>query len=204
MFVGTRRALLGGGPRVVVSDTFAAADGTSLPTYNPLFSKHATGSTNTADPSIDAGRAHGENAASTSLYVHAYVPRTPDYIVAALVVQRTDNNLSLAGPAGRVQSGANTLYHVQYNTQSNSWQLVKRVAGTATVFADIAATLVSNQPYLAELSMFGAEIKMIVNGAVIGSATDSAITLAGSVGVRFSGAATSTTGLHLDEWLVRA
>ncbi len=63
--------------------------------------------------------------------------------------------------------------------------------------------LTVDQAYALTLSMVGTTINLIVDGAVTITQTDSAITAAGRAGMRPNNAATSTTGVHLDNWRVR-
>jgi hypothetical protein len=191
-------------PAVVARDDFAAADTTAITSLAPPWTKHAVAATNTAAPAVAGGRIHGENAATISVYHRAdWAPASPDYAVVCDVVPLSDNDLSEAGPVGRVLASANTMYMVRYNQISNIWQLFKFVNGTATQLgASIAQTLTVGQRYVAALVMAGTTIAMRVDGVTIVAVGDTAIPAAGLAGVRIQNAATSTTGLHLGHWRV--
>jgi len=193
----------GPGMRILALDTFTDPDGTVLTSHladtGQAWTKNTTASNNTAAPTIQANRTVGENAATASVYT-LVAPATPDYAVSCDVVMRSDNNLSICGPIGRLVNGAVTYYHARYNTQTgNAWQLFKWVGNVATQLGtDVAQTLTVDQPYRVDLRMRGATIALVVDGVVLVSVQDAAIPAAGLAGLKWSGAATSTIGLHLD------
>jgi hypothetical protein len=209
LLVGSRRALVvGAGLRTLAFDSFTDADGTALTSHTAdtgqSWTKNATASNNTAAPTIDGNRAHGENASTASVYT-LIAPAVADYVVSCDVVMRSDNNLSTCGPIGRLVSGVVTYYHVRYNTLGNVWQLFKWVANSATQLgADQAQTLTVDQAYRAELRMLGSLISMVVDGVVLVSVTDTAIPAAGLAGLKWASPATSTVGVHLDNVRVAA
>lgn len=192
-------------PAVVARDDFVAADGTAITALAPPWTKHAVAATNTAAPSIDGGRVHGENASTVSVYHRAdWAPACADYDVSTAVVLLSDNDASEVGPVGRVLAAANTMYMARYNAISNVWQLFKFVNGSATQLgASIAQTLAVGQTYWLTLSMRGQTIAMLVDGLPVVSVADASVLAPGFAGIRLQNAATSTTGLHLDRWVVR-
>lgn len=192
-------------PLAQASETFTAADGTAITALTPPWTKHAVAATNTAAPVVNGGRVHGENAASVSVYYrNDWVPAGADYDVFCDVVLLSDNNTSEVGPVGRALTAANTMYMARYNAISNVWQLFKFVNGTATQLgSNVDQTLTVSQAYATTLSMRGSAIALFVDGVPIVAVTDADVTAPGRAGIRLQNAATSSTGLHLDNWGVR-
>lgn len=198
---GTRRDRLIRLPSVVAEATFAGTDGTALETADTKWTKHANSGAGSA--TIDAGRVHNTNDATSHLYYHAWAPASPDYAVGVDIVMRSDNDLSHAGPALRIDTAANTAYFLRYFTNGNIWQIVKIVAGVQTGLASsVVQVLVVDRAYRAVLRAVGAQLTAFVDGAAIISTTDAAITAAGRAGVRLQDAATATVGVHLDNFRV--
>lgn len=181
---------------------FTAADGTALQTADTNWTRHAN--SGAGDVTIDNNRIHNTNDIAMHMYYHAWVPESADYAVSCDVVLRSDNDLSMAGPAARIDTAANTCYYVRYFTLGNIWQLLKVVAGSTTGLAStVGQTLTIDQPYRCTLWPRGSTLVVLVDGVPIITTTDTAITAAGRAGVRLQDAATSTVGVHLDNWEAR-
>lgn len=192
--------------RTRASDAFTDVDGTLITAHTPssggTWTKNSV-STNTAAPTIDGNRVHGENAATQSIYSHSLVPASPNYDVACDVVMRSDNNLSNGGVIGRMLTNLNTFYAVRYSTGANSWQLSGILAGAAT-FTTLSTVqiLTVDQPYRALLRMRGTTISMSVDGVLLQSIDNASLTLAGFAGFSVGGAAAAGVGVHLDNYVV--
>lgn len=191
-------------PPIVVEDTFTAADGTAITSLSPVWTKQATISSNTAAPSVDSNRVHGENAATVSFYYRDdWASSLADYAVEADFVMRSDTNASEIGVVARASTSANTYYVFRYLTSGNLWRLDRILAGAlAQIGGSVGQTLTVDQAYRGRLVVAGQFIGGYVDGALIVSGMDSAIPAAGRAGIRMSAAATSTTGMHLDSWRV--
>lgn len=191
-------------PLVLVSDAFTAADATVLTSYSALWVKHAAGS-NTGDATIDANRLHNTNDAGQHVYYRSdFAPTSADYRVEADVVQKSDNDLSTMGVIGRADATAVTHYLARYNANGNAWQLFSVVAAAATQLGSNAVQVLTNdQAYRLALDMSGSSIVLLVDGAPKVTAVNTAIAAAGLAGVRTSQAATSSVGIHLDNFAVR-
>jgi hypothetical protein len=190
-------------PAVRVYDDFVAADGTAITALAPAWTKHAAGSSNTAAPAVAAGRVHGENAASISLYYRAAAPVGPDSVVEADIYLASDNNASNIGVCLRIVAGANTFYTFRYNTSGDVWQLFKFVAGSATQLGSNTGTaLATGSSARSRLEARGSVLTCSVNGAVVLTVVDTSIPAAGFAGFRANQAATASTGVHLDNWRV--
>lgn len=211
-WVGTAHASkslrLGGEVNVpAASDDFSDPDGTLLTAHTASgggsWTRSALASNNTIAPTIAAGRIYGENAATASLYYHSIVPSSPDYDVEADVIMRADNNLSVMGVVGRAVAGANTYYSAVYSTAANNWQLTGIQTGTVLfTTVQVGQILTVDQPYHVMLRLRGATISMYVNGVLLASVENATLAAAGVAGIRTSGAASATTGVHLDNWAV--
>ena len=119
---------------VIVSDAYPDADGT-----NPLSRAPATGTTpvehgsySTGAWQIDGARVH-KNSANASCFYYPDNPSTAEYDVEYTHRLITDTVGGATGGAGRIASGANTMYFVRHVAQAtNQWQMFKLVAGAAT------------------------------------------------------------------------
>jgi hypothetical protein len=105
------------------------------------------------------------------------------------------------GPAGRMDTSANTMYAVRLNS-GTSWELRKIIAGAQSTIGTSTNQLPGvGQFKTVKLIMNGTSISVEINGVVeIGPVTDSDITAAGKAGFRSSGGVTGTTGFHLDNF----
>ena len=188
------------------SDTFTDTAGTEITLHGPWI-RHSASSVGVAAPVIsDANRLRNQSATpgQFNLYYHREVPSSPDYDVQAGIVLRTDDNVSDIGVVGRMDTSANTGYWAQYATSANAWQLYKFVAGSATQLgSNVAQTLTAGQEYTVKLEMRGTAIKVYVDGSLIITQTDSAITAAGRAGFELQNNGSNTTGLHLDNFVAR-
>lgn len=196
----------------IASDTVTDANGTTLEAHVPsgggTWTKHSISGAGSA--TIDNNRVHNPNTATTHLYYHSQVPAggafwgAADYDVVCDVVMRSDNNASASGPAGRIDTAVANYYFVRYHTNTNVWQLLKSVAGVETQLGpSVAQALTIDQAYSCTLSMRSSGIKVYVDGLLIIAAIDTAITAAGRGGLRVSDLATSTVGVHLDNYSLR-
>lgn len=192
----------GGGSSIFASDDFTDTDGTLLQNHTPSgggsWIKHGG-----QDAQISGNRVIHSSGAEGNYY-HSADPTSADYIVAADVVMRSDNDSSEACVLGRQDPNAGgtteTYYMARYATNGNAWQLFKRVSGSFTLLGSFAQALTVDQAYRLELSMVGTAIKLLVDSVERVSVTDSGITAAGKAGLRTVGGSTSTTGAHLDNW----
>lgn len=129
-------------------------------------------------------------------------PLTADYSV--FMDLHVLSKTGVTAIAGRIQAGANTAYYAYNDMATNVWVLAKVVAGTVTVLANSASqSLTVGQTYAVELRMAGTSIHLYVGGSgVYTSTTDSSISAAGFGGLRATGAVTTTTGAHVDNFRI--
>ena len=188
-------------------DEFTDADTTALESHaasdGGSWTKHSNSGAGSV--TIDNNRVHNPNDTTMHMYYHSWAPVVADYAVTVGVVMRSDNNASMAGPAVRIATGANTCYYARYFTNGNFWQILKVVSGSTTALGStVAQTLTVDQIYLATLEVRDTALILSVDGVVIREVTDTSITSAGRAGIRVQDAASATTGVHLDSWQVAA
>ena len=171
----------------------AAINGRSAP-IGGLWAQHAS---YPASGAITANRMFTSGTACAYL---AAVPPTPNYVVSSRLIFLSDNNSHAIGVAGRIDVAANTMYHVRFNTSGNAWELFKFVTGAATSLGTSAASFVVGQNSLLELSMINTSIAVFLDGVLIISATDAAISAAGKAGFRGNGTGDVGIGVHMDDF----
>jgi len=136
---------------------------------------------------------------TSPIYYVSNVPAGPDQVMAAdMFIASITTTTGEMGPSLRLDTAADTSYISGYRGSTLSWVIAKSVAGKGTILASAAATLTVGNTYTLTFSIVGSALTLLVNGVSTVTATDSTITAAGRVGVRFgAGAATDTTSYHL-------
>ena len=186
------------------TDTFTEASDLTLASHTPevggTIVSHPDASytsTATIDAATDRIFPNG-----TAAYYYSASPPSADYYVQADFFAAAITSVN-AAICGRMDTTANTMYIIRLNN-GTSWELRKIVAGTATTIGSSTNQLPTNgTSKTVKLIMSGTSISVLVNGVTEISVTDSAISAAGKAGVRFAGAASSTTGFHLDNFSAR-
>jgi hypothetical protein len=180
-----------------MTDTFTAADGTNVEAHTA-----DTGETVAEHTSYTAGNSKIQSnraycATASSCLYYSWTPASAEYDVTA--VMRCLSGAGNQGPAGRIDTAANTMYFARWDATAAGWQLFRVVNGTATQMG----TTVSFSPsagvdYTVKLEIRDAAKKVFVGGVEQISNTNNAITAAGRAGFRSSSAVTTTTGFHID------
>jgi hypothetical protein len=170
-----------------VSDAFTETGG--LPV---ILSSHTpdTGSTwvkhgsYTGDLTVDHAndRVVGGGAA-LGIYYNDAAPASADYTVQVDVVMLNNTLAGYPGVAGRVNTGADTMYRAIYDQPNGNWVLDKQVAGANTVLGTYAQSLSNSTTYVLKLEMIGTAIKLYVDAVQRVSVTDSGVAAAGKAGV---------------------
>jgi hypothetical protein len=187
------------------SDTFTDTATTSLASHTPTsggsWTKHANSTAGNAVIS-NANRVRNPTAGGQwNIYYHSATPAAADYDVSATVVMKSDNNVSAAGPMGRIDTSETRGYLFVYNTSANGWRLFKVVSGTFTQLGSTySQTLTVDVEYVAKLEMVGTAIKGYVDGVQRISVTDSSVTATGKAGLWLEDTASDSVGLSLDTW----
>jgi hypothetical protein len=186
-----------------VLDTFPGVDGTLLTAHTgeigATWTQHSA-STGTLEIRTNQLR---NTAALVGKYLASGTPPSPNYDVQADFVLITDDNASTMGLLGRYDAAADTGYMARYLATTDSWQLLKVVAGAGTQLGSLSATpLVGTQTAI--LRMTGTSISVIVGGAVlVGPVTDGAITAAGKAGAYGGGSGANNAGVRIDNFIAR-
>lgn len=180
------------------ADSFTGTAGNTLQAYSASWVPHPSYSANAL---IASERVRGPNDGSNTAYYHTGVPSSADYSVSADIYVQT-NAFGKPAVFGRLSTSANTGYHARH-WAGTGWQLYKVVAGAfAQLGPTVAQTLTAGNTYNLKLEMIGSAIKVYVDGVLMISVTDTAITAAGKAGISFRDATASsdTTLLHLDNF----
>lgn len=182
----------GGGSSVTVTETFTAADGTNLAgkvsDSSHTWAQHGS---YTGTELINGNKLTKDSSANAAL-VYANVDLGNDQYAQATLSKLTSLAGSSVSLAICVSSGSDTYYHWRHTNDTNQWRLLKVVSGTSTILGtydgDIGA---------ARIEKVGSNIKCYVGGVERVSVTDGTIS-SGNAGIRFAGAASSTTGYAVD------
>jgi hypothetical protein len=194
-----RRFFSGMRMATIVQDTFTDADGTALTSHagevgatwttHPNFSAGATIS--------DANRLRNDSGSNRIAYASA-TPPTADY--SGSFDLRCVTMTGLAGVCVRLSTSAATYYLIDYEAGLGQWKLYAVVNfGTVGAVQTYAQTLTPGTTYAVSWTLIGNTLTVYIDGVQRMQRSDAVgITAAGKVGVFFSGAASNTTGLHID------
>lgn len=150
-------------------------------------------------------------SAATGTYYASGAPSSADYTVQADMVVKSQLATEQAYILGRTSTSASTFYVAGWlaadNLSVKRWELGKMVSGTYTALASSAnQNLTVGASYNVVLKMQGTSLQMFVDGTLVNSATDSAITLSGRPGLMTGKTSwcvcqpgpTDTAGIHID------
>jgi len=170
-----------------VNDTFTESGG------DVFLSGHTgeTGATWTLHPnysatlSVDAtdDRVYGPSATGAGMYYASGTPATANYYVEG-VIDYVGSGFNYPGVCGRVSTSANSCYFFRISQSAGEVQLGKLVGGSFSVQDTYSLTTTTNMTL--KLEMISDGIKGYVDGVERCAITDSDITDAGRVGVRYS------------------
>lgn len=189
-----------------LNDTFTDTSGTTLASHTG-----ETGATWTQHGSfagalqISSANRCRKSDTSNAVYHASGSPAGADYEVVATVSFVTVLANDFVGPAGRINTGANTFYWVVYAQSAGQIQLRKNVAGSITTLGTASMSPSNGDTWLLKLRMVGTTIKALSKGPLDAdyveqvSVTDSAISAAGKAGVVIlnSGGQSDSTGGHV-------
>jgi hypothetical protein len=188
-----------------VNDTFTGADGTNLTAHvgeTGAMWTTQVGQTGTLALTSSSGGVRTTVTGITALYVASGIPTTADYKVEADLKTRSGWSQGTGARslvACRMSSAAATGYYFGYDKGLGAWYISKSVAGTVTTLASTSATLANSTTYHIEGDCQGTALTLKVAGVSKVTATDSAITAAGSAGLQSKTLQSGTTaGIHID------
>ncbi len=178
----------------LVSDSFAATDGTALTAHAGESGATWTLPTGGASAVIYGNQAVLKGGTMRS----TYVPASADYVVTASVYKAT-NPPGQVAICARMSADGQTFYWATLNS-ANQIGLYKFVGGAnSAVSGAVSRDFNVGETHVLTLSVIGSSIVVSWDNAVVISATDASITAPGTVGL-FGGDATSdaTHDIHLD------
>lgn len=188
--------------RLFVLDSFVDASNTVLSSHTgelgATWAQHGSYPTATLNVSNANRVRHDSTNAVKAAYYASATPASADYDVEGVlqIVSTLNHNLALVG---RVDTAADTMYAAGLNPSTGGWFLAKFVAGAQTNLKTGTVTVNAGETHTLRLRMQGSRISIAWDGTELDSATDSAITAAGKVGIRTNAVATSdSTGIHVD------
>jgi hypothetical protein len=198
----------GSGETNFVNDSFTEASDTNLTSHNPELGGPWIDHTDPAytdSISILASddRVYKSSGASAGMYYNDATPSSADYCCECVmrVVSVITANAAIAW---RVDTASNTMLIFQINN-GTGWRMRKVLpAGQTTIGSEDTTTNIPSvgQTRTMKACSVGNVHTAYIEGVQLGSVggTDSSITAAGKVGVRFSGSFTSTTGYHIESF----
>lgn len=180
-----------------MTDTFTAADGTNVEAHTvdtgETVSEHT--SYTSGNSKIQSNRAYCATASSCLYY--SWVPASAEYDVT--VEMRCVSGVGNQGPAGRIDTSANTMYFARWDATAAGWQLFRIVSGTATqIGSTVSFSPTPGNDYTVLLEIRDATKRVLVGGVEQISNSNNTITAAGKAGFRASTAVTTTTGFHIN------
>lgn len=200
-----------GGETNFVNDTFTESSDTELSLHTgelgATWTHHADTTTYTDNSSIVASTDQIFSGGLTAYYASG-TPPSADYCVEGVVVVASVLSVN-ASIALRMDTTTNTMYVFRL-VNGTSWDVRRIVAGTQTTLP-AATSDTSNLPGVGEsrtmkLCISGGAtptLSAYVNGAQLsslGGLDGSPITATGKAGIRFSGAASSSTGFQFSSF----
>lgn len=134
---------------------------------------------------------------TSGVVYNAAIPPTADYDVEADIV-RVSTAISSSAIIGRADTTAATFYMARWEPDGGKWELYKSIAGAFTLLNSVVSAFESGATKRARLSLSGTTQQLYVDGVLVCSASDTAITAAGRVGLRGSIVNSFNTGIHID------
>jgi hypothetical protein len=180
-----------------VDDTFTGeADDTALPAHTGEVG--ATWTNLSAGLLVSAAGRVFKSGGGGSVAIASGSPATAEYDVEADIVALTDVSGHSLGVMGRVVDNSN---HYWFDAlDGTGLRLFKRVANSNTQLGSYSTTVDGSYAARLKLELRDGAKKCYEAGVERISSADNALTAAGSAGIRAAGTASSTTGLHLDNF----
>lgn len=194
----------GGGGGSGPVDTFTDTAGTALTGHTPTpdggftWTDVGLGGINSWLIS-DANRAR-PNATGEVIYYADSAPASADYSTKTTVYVK-DVSGGFVGVGVRQDASIKKGYYAIYNVGAGQWQLYWIDGGSFELLGTSYSQVLSPETgYHLDLDASGTSLTVKIDGTTRITATDSRITAAGYRSIYASGAATNTTGLHLDNF----
>lgn len=191
---------------VVVYDSFTDTNGTNLTAHTG--EKGATWTKVTGalgDLVVQANSACVSGAGVSAVYVSSGVPATNEYDVDGDFANLTTIASNFQSILGRWSTSAKTGYKLQYEVDAGKFVLYVSVAGVETPIGQYIVALGAAQTLHAKLQIRTAAKTVFIQGIAqitSGDDTQTAVGRGGLDAFATTTAPTSSTGLHLDNFLV--
>lgn len=182
-------------PGLIVTDTFTGADGTDIASH--AADTGQSWAVTSGSAVLQSGRLM-LTSGTTVLRNLGVITNAKAYVKGLL--RKVGDQLQSIYLIGRYQD-ANNFYLAGYR-DTFGWQIGKMIGGSYTALQTTTFTMANGVNYSVEFRLDGTNLSLLVDGTVVATATDNAITAAGLAGVRCSGssASTPTTGYHWDNF----
>lgn len=181
----------------LITENFTAADGTNL----SLLSGWNLHSANADDAFVNSNRLTKSTGAGQHLSYHSTSVTGNGYVEISLTMMTA---IAVnAGLAISINTGADDYVYARHNQSNGEWSIRSVVASTATPIGTATETLVGGDTRTVRLerrTVTGPhdEYRLLVAGVQVIGWTQSDGHTGTKVGVRFGGAASSTTGYAID------
>jgi hypothetical protein len=199
----------GGGGGDFVTATFTVGADTNLQSYTG-----EVGATPTLHPSYSGTILVNAsldriylNTSSAAGYYFSDTPPSANYCVQADFFRVSQIVINIGIMLGfDTSADTGVLLRLSDSSTTVSWEVIERVSGSNTVLSSISTNIptVGGAAVNAKLCRSGTAITVFfdtVQNTSLNSTTS--LTAVGKAGVRFSGQASSTTGMHLDNFSAR-
>lgn len=193
-----------GTPNHVIA-SFTATDGTELSLYTgefgATFQRPATYQ-NAAQAFINSNKLTKDSGTGAVIYYASGQPGR-DCSARALIEMMSSISVNCSLVL-RLNPDSDNYYHARHNRDDSQWSIRKSTNGTPSTLATVTDTLSAGDTRQVEFTAVDvggvAILRLTVGGVVVLQTTDASPHPAGRSGVRFSGAASSTTGYSIDNF----
>lgn len=192
-------------PKIVTSDSFTDTNATNLTAHTgeagATWAK-VTGAT--GDLVVQGNSACVSSVATQAQYYSSGVPTSNQYVVEGDFYNITTIASNFQSILGRFLTAAKTGYKLQYEVDAGKFVLYVVVAGVESTLGQYIVALGAGVTIHATMQLFATKTVFIDGVAQITSADDTqtAVGRGGLDGYASSTAPTSTTGLHIRNFLV--
>jgi hypothetical protein len=187
-----------GGPYVAptYTDTFTDTTGTALASHTPDMGGSWTQHSSYAGTLVISDANRVRCSSGNALYYYSDSPASPDYDVS-IQINDLGGTTQVIGPAGRIDTAANTFYRAHYDPSTVQLSLVKVVAGSTT---SLGTQSISGTTFRLTLSLRGESLYVYQDSTLRISKVDSSISAAGRMGIFASQSSANGSGVHGDDF----
>jgi len=173
---------------------FTDTDGTELTAHDPVdWLQPSYG--NVGKGIINTNRLTKDSNSSQAIY---YINDTfsNDQVIEARITMMSSISVNVALVLC-LDPASDTYYHFRHNRDSNNWTIRRTLLGSSVQLDDWSETLIAGDVRVARFEREGSTLRGYVDDVLRCEFTDTNIT-GGKVGLRFGGAASTSTGYAID------